>query len=85
MRADSKAQFPGEGKFFQFLFTPKELNAALSRANFRVLESGYCGKNAQTLLFPKSRHVSAPLRAIIKALPAIPGYYAMIYAVCERR
>lgn len=84
MRADSKAQFPGEGKFFQFLFKPEELNSALSRASFKVIESGYCGKNAQTLLFPKSRHVSAPMRAIVKALPAIPGYHSMIYAVCER-
>jgi ubiquinone/menaquinone biosynthesis C-methylase UbiE len=83
MRADSRAQFPGDGKFFQFLFTPEELNDALSQAKFRIIESGYCSKNAQSLLFPKSRHVSAPLRAIVKALPAIPGYHAMIYAVCD--
>jgi ubiquinone/menaquinone biosynthesis C-methylase UbiE len=83
MRADSKAQFPSGGKFFQFLFELKELKAALTKANFRVLKSGYCSKNAQSLLFPKSRYVSAPFRAIIKTMPAIPGYYAMIYAVCE--
>lgn len=59
MRADSKAQFPGDGKFFQFLFELEELKAAVATANFRVLKSGYCSKNAQTLLFPKSRHVSA--------------------------
>ena len=82
MRSDSKAQFPSGGKFFQFLFTPEELTAALVASKFRVIESGFCSKNAQTLLF--SRSVSAPVRALIKLLPAIPGYHAMIYAVCER-
>jgi SAM-dependent methyltransferase len=85
MRADSLKQFPSGGKFFQFLFEPQELRDAIEECGLRVIDAGPCSKNALTLLFPRARGISAPLRALVKALPAIPGFHAMIYAVCERR
>jgi ubiquinone/menaquinone biosynthesis C-methylase UbiE len=84
MRADSRSQFPNGGKFFQFLFSPEELSSAVAASGFRVIDAGLCSKNALTLLFPQARTIPAPLRAIVKALPAIRGYHAMIYAVCQR-
>lgn len=83
MRTDSKRQFPNGGKFFQYLFTPADLSRELTEAGFRTRAVGACSKNAQTLLFPRARSVNAATRAICKLIPAIPGYHAMIYAICE--